>query len=229
MTRRFALDVITEEAGGSLANERNKAEDLFLLAHADLESSLVAHRDLPTVGGKTDRSRIEPRLSRAVSTLVYKSQGAGVEVRCWSPREWRIVRKEWGAYIGTTDFLGFAWGETGVSIAPDACEPLVEFVYDRNRPSSGRELVLASAAIGLLAHEAQHLADNWASEAETECSGMQSLRRMAGFLGASDAYAALLAEAYWADVYPLNLGEYRTSACRNTGPLDQKPGSDVWP
>jgi hypothetical protein len=233
ISHRWALDLmdgVTTYERRRVENEMSRAEDLFSLAHDDLESSLVAHRELPTIGGKVTKSRVEPRLTRAVSRLVYgEASGTGVEVRCWSPKEWQVVRKEWGAYIGTGDFLGFAWGETGISLAPDVCAALVQLVYDRARPTSGTDFGRITVSVGILSHESQHLADTTASEAETECNGIQHIRRLAPMLGASADYAAVLAETYWAEAYPMNLPEYKTSACRDGGPLDRRPGTSVWP
>ena len=233
ITRRWALDLRERDEPASLRKlrtERGRAEDLFGLAHGELESTLLVRTPLPARGGKIATSRIEPRLSRVVSTHVYKSaSGANVEVRCWSPRHWRVVRKEWGTYIGTGDFEGFASGETQINLSPRVCSSLAVFVYDRARPKSGWSLGMTAATVGILSHEAQHLIDGLASEAETECRGMQSIRAVARLLGASESYASGLAETYWTYLYPRNAPEYRTRACHDGGPLDNRPGSDVWP
>ncbi len=233
ISRRWALAIMDDDSTTSrseLQRMRAKAEDMFDLAHGDLESSLLVRTALPKVGGKVAKSRVEPRLSRVVSTHVYKSPGdAGVEVRCWSPRHWRLVRKEWGAYIGTGDFEGFASGETQINLSPRVCSALALFVYDRARPTSGWSLGMTAASIGILSHEAQHLIDGFASEAETECRGMQSIRAVARLLGGSDYYANGIAETYWTYLYPRNSPDYRTGACRDGGPLDNRPGSSTWP
>jgi hypothetical protein len=67
------------------------------------------------------------------------------------------------------------------------------------------------------------------SEAETECHGFQDVRRLARLLGASPSYAARLATAYWEWLYPANPKGYRTPYCRNDGPFDLNPQTDVWP
>jgi len=58
---------------------------------------------------------------------------------------------------------------------------------------------------------------------------MQDVRQLAETLGASRAYAARLATAYWTQLYPGQPREYRTGRCRNGGSLDSDPESDVWP
>jgi hypothetical protein len=233
ITKRWALDVRAVEgkqSSAKLGRERRRAEDLFGLAHGALEATLLTQAQLPTAGGMVAKSRIEPRLSRLVSRLVYKDPAAaGVEVRCWSPKLWRTVRREWGAYMGTGDFEGFASGETQVNLSPRVCSALAPFVYQRARPTSGRVAWVTAASIGILAHEAQHLADPSGSEAETECRGMQNVRAVTRMLGATDSYASIIAEGYWRYVYPSNLASYRTGACRDGGPLDSRRGSDVWP
>ena len=75
---------------GAMQKER-EAADLAGLADDDLQTSLRAFKELPRAGGTHPQSRIEPRLTRLVSSFVYRSPDptyTGVEVRCWSKREW---------------------------------------------------------------------------------------------------------------------------------------------
>ena len=82
-------------------------------------------------------------------------------------------------------------------------------------------------AVAVLAHEAEHLRNGLrASEAVTECQGMQRMRRLARLMGASQDYADLLAERYWGDLYQYNLKKYktlRTAATSGTLDLDVRP------
>jgi hypothetical protein len=58
---------------------------------------------------------------------------------------------------------------------------------------------------------------------------MQLSRDAAIALGATKAYADRLADAAWRSRYPSLPSEYRSSACRDGGPLDLFPDSAVWP
>jgi len=208
------------------------SEDLAGLADDDLQTSLRAFKELPRAGGTHPQSRIEPRLTRLVSSFVYRTPDptyTGVEVRCWSKREWPRVKKELRAYTGIGDFEGFAYRETKISISPRVCAALAKLIYEGSRPSSGRDAFWATASVGVLSHEAQHLVDPAASEAETECRGMQNMRTFGRMLHLEGSYADYLADGYWTYIYKLHTREYKTPACRDGGPLDQKPADSAWP
>lgn len=206
--------------------EAAKADQLLLAAARQIESRLTANRRLPSTGGETGRSRVEPRLSRVAGVLA----GKRVEVRCWSKGEWPRVVGEWGAYIGTKDIGAFAHPlDDRASLAPETCERLVGLTYRGERPARDDELDETAYAVGILAHETQHLISPVSSEAETECYGMQEIRRVARLLGASPRYGARLAEHYWRELYDEGPAEYRSSRCVNGGALDSAPESDVWP
>jgi hypothetical protein len=232
LARRWALKALNSQTVSGVeraGDQLDQAVALFELAHDDLEATFLSRRQLPTIAGRSKLSRIEPRLSGVAGKLVNDAARSGVEVHCWSNRQWRVVKEEWGAYSGRTDLAGFARPLREIHLAPRPCATLVDFLYRRRRPSSGRALALAADSIGLLAHESQHLIDDAASEAETECRGMQNIRHTARLLGASTSYADLVANLYWSELYPLEPVAYRTAACRDGGPLDANPGSKTWP
>ena len=232
MLEDWALAVIANPSDRSAQQKEREAEDLASLADDDLQTSLRAFKELPRAGGTHPQSRIEPRLTRLVSSFVYRTPDptyTGVEVRCWSKREWPRVKKELRAYTGIGDFEGFAYRETKISISPRVCAALAKLIYKGSRPSSGRDAFWATASVGVLSHEAQHLVDPAASEAETECRGMQNMRTVGRMLRLSGSYADFLAEAYSKYVYPYESKDYRTPACHDGGPLDSRPSSSVWP
>jgi hypothetical protein len=229
MLEEWAVEVIADP---SAMQKEREAADLAGLADDDLQTSLRAFKELPRAGGTHPQSRIEPRLTRLVSSFVYRSPDptyTGVEVRCWSKREWPRVKKELRAYTGIGDFEGFAYRETKISISPRVCAALAKLVYKGSRPSSGREAFWATASVGVLAHEAQHLVDPGGSEAETECRGMQNMRTVGRMLRLDGSYADFLAEAYSRYVYPYESKDYRTPACHDGGTLDSRPSSSAWP
>jgi hypothetical protein len=207
-----------------------RSRTLFTRGTARLEASLRANRPLPVTRGSREESKVEPQLSRFVSQFVL-GKPRGIEVRCWSKDEWPFVTKEWGTYIGIGDIQGFVHNaRPRTSIAPRICKQLAELVYRDERPTEGEPMWRKAEAVQLLAHEAEHIRNELrASEAVTECHAMQRMRRLASLMGASRDYADLLAERFWADLYELNLKEYKTAACRDGGSLDLRPGSDVWP
>jgi hypothetical protein len=231
LTREAALALIADRTDPAAARKERQAEDILLLADGDLRTTLTASKDLPKIGGNVRWSRIEPRLTRIVSSFVFRSAPSttGVEVRCWTRRDWHLVKKELRAYTGSPDFEGFAYPETQISLSPRVCAALAELLYTESRPPSGRDAFWASASVGVLSHEAQHLVDPAASEAETECHGVQNMRTVGRMLRLSSSYADFLAEAYWTYIYPHHTRDYRTPACHDGGPLDSNRSSRSWP
>jgi hypothetical protein len=229
--RRYALAVVRSFKRGQTSalqqvqDEGGKADTFFEQAYMELTKSMLANRPLPVLGGKVSRSRIEPRFSRAASVIAHRK----VEIRCWSPGEWKITLKEFGAFAGRTDLAGFAQPPGRASLWPESCAVLVDFLYRHSRPAGGRPLEKTAFAVALLAHETEHLVSEGGSEAVTECYGMQDVRGLARTLGANRRYAALLAETYWSRLYPYVPEGYGTDRCYDGGPLDARPSSNVWP
>jgi hypothetical protein len=210
-------------ASGAAGEE---ADRLVILARREIESGLTARRKLPRVGGDTGRSRVEPLFSRVASAVV----GRKVEVVCWSRAEWPKALKEWGAYIGTTDLGAFAhYDGDRAYLGPEYCEGLVDLAYRRRRPTSNDAQEKIADAVSTLAHESEHLVAAAADEAETECYGMQDIRRVARLLGASPSYAAGLAELYWEELYETLPDDYVSPECHDGGDWDRNDASDIWP
>ena len=229
LARRWALKALDSQRLSGAGDKLDEAGALFRLAHDDLEATFLSRRELPTIRGRSKLSRIEPGLSGVAGRLVNDAAQSGVEVHCWSNSQWGVVKEEWEVYSGRTDLAGFARPLREIHLAPWACATLIDFLYRDQRASRGRALFRTAEAIGLLAHESQHLIDDQGSEAETECRGMQNIRHTARVLGASASYADLVANFYSSQLYPLMPAAYRTSACRDGGPLDANRGSGTWP
>ena len=229
--RRFGLADMTAltrsaDRGASRVGAFEEGDRYFRDAHRSLERRLLAFLPLPVTGGITERSRVEPRLTRVASKLALKP----VEIRCWSPRDWKRAVREYEAYSGhRSDIAGFANGLTRANLAPRQCAALARLMYAGWRPTSLHGLVQAADAVELLAHETEHLLNPDATEQETECHGLQDIRRVARELGANGAYARRLARVYWKDIYPFNEPAYRTFGCENGGPYDLNATSDTWP
>lgn len=103
-------------------------------------------------------------------------------------------------------------------------------VYDRWRPKQQSQALLDAAdAVDLLAHESQHLFNARGDEAETECHGLQDVRRLAVLLGASKAYAERLARDDWRFLYPARPPDYRTPECGPNRLFDMQPETPDFP
>jgi hypothetical protein len=180
-------------------------------------------RPLPTVSGTAGRSHVDAELSQVVSSLA----GFDAEVRCWAPREWKLIVAEGKAMSSAPiDFAGFtSTNLKRVNVRVDVCtrlhglensEGATQFLYTE-----------MAAALKLVAHEAMHVAGHW-DEADAECYGLQHVATVATELGAREEVAADLAELAWR-TYPGMPASYRSPDCRNGGLLDLDRTDDRWP
>ena len=66
-------------------------------------------------------------------------------------------------------------------------------------------------------------------EAEVECYAVQDVRDLVTEAGRTDKFAADIAAYAWDLSYLRNDPVYSTSRCKNGGPLDIYPKSNLWP
>jgi hypothetical protein len=184
---------------------------------------------LPTLGGVTDVSRIDPLYSRIASRIA----GHDVEVRCWSEKDWLELSEEIDDWTDGELLLG-PWSgiasEDGerASLAPTICDSLGRWAYERRWPEDRREAYYFAWSVKALAHEAQHLR-GIENEAKAECYGLQTMREVGNGLGLGDEHAQSLADYAWLYIYPRARGDYWSDDCRDGGELDLRADSSVWP
>jgi hypothetical protein len=184
---------------------------------------------LPTRGGITEVSRIEPLYTRIASELADRD----VEVRCWSDEDWAARSEEvtawtdgelrpgaWTAYV--------SWDHERANLAPAICRSLGRWAYERQWPDDRWEIFNFAWSVKVLAHETQHLRgiDN---EAKADCYGLQDMAAVGRGLGLGDEEARSVAEYAWEYIYHRGDGEYWSAECRDGGELDLHPDSSVWP
>jgi hypothetical protein len=198
---------------------------LFIIANRRLEAKFLWNEPLPTLDGVRTISRIEPFFGRVATGVTNRP----VEVRCWSRSDWPRVLGEFRAWDPrTADPAGFAILDLRrINLGPLGCEHLDRLAYLHRLPRGNRQFDMAWS-VELLAHEIQHLVSP-ASEAVTECYGVQTVEQVARALGATRPYARALAVLYWTEGYPTNSPKYRTKLCHNNGPLDANRASARWP
>lgn len=185
-------------------------------------------RPLPTIGGVSGESRVEPRFSAVATNLARRT----VEVRCWSVTDWRRLDAEWRAYVGTglEGWNGYVskHARHRLHLHPSVCARLVALTYKGYRPRTRAGRVALASALLTIAHEAQHSA-GISSEVVAECNGLQRIRPVARMLGATKDFAAVLARVAWLYVYPRQPAEQRSANCRNGGTLDINKRTAIWP
>lgn len=184
---------------------------------------------LPTLGGVTEVSRIEPLYSRVASDIA----GRSVEVRCWSGEDWLERTEEVAAWADREMALGpwsayVSWDKERANLAPAVCHSLGQWAYERRWPEDRRDAYYFAWSVKALAHETQHLR-GVESEAKAECYGLQTMREVGTGLGLGDEYAQSLADYAWLYIYPRARGDYSSEECHDGGELDLRPDSSVWP
>ena len=86
----------------------------------------------------------------------------------------------------------------------------------------------AAVAVNVLSHEAWHLAGE-RDESVAQCYALQSNENTAIRLGATPTEARAIAAFIVRNVQPVLPPEYKTTACRDGGPLDLNPARTRWP
>jgi hypothetical protein len=172
---------------------------------------------LLVTGAMTYRhDRLEHRLAHAAADLV----GAPVTVHCQTAG---------GALTDASGELGFVrWAPGGVpehatTIKYEQCGDLKAYLRHHGRSPTADQVI----AVHVLSHESMHMRGE-RNEAAAECEAMQRDALMARKLGASKADAAALAAAYWRIDYPRMPDDYRSSACRPGGEMDEHLAAG-WP
>ena len=178
-------------------------------------------RALPTRGGMTTVSRVEPRFSKAAMLV---SGGRRVEVRCWSVKDWgrmqldRLLADELtpdsNAYVNPKE----PEPRTRLHVDPLTCTDLARLTYLKEWTPTSRNLVLAIAVVELT-HGAQHIRGT-SDERTAECWGIQRARIVARSLGLSLGEANKLVELYWRREYRTRPALFRSAQCRQGGALD---------
>lgn len=167
----------------------------------------------------------------ALGAVAEGIAGKRAETYCWTGDEWRRLEEEWNL-LDPRDIrpAGFADPIAGeIHLSPEICEPLRRFLETSYAPYLSTQALELADALTTLAHEAEHVRDEHASEAEVECRAIQEVRDIVLAEGRRPAYADELALLAWEISYPLLPRGYQTDRCRDGGPLDTDPDSPVWP
>jgi hypothetical protein len=185
---------------------------------------------LPTRGGLTEVSRIEPLYTSIASELTGRRD---VEVRCWSDADWAVRSEEVAAWtdgkMRPGDWTAYvSWDHDRANLSPSVCRALGRWAYERRWPDDRWEIFNFAWSVKVLAHESQHLRgiDN---EAKADCYGLQEMAAVGRGLGLGHEEARSVAEYAWRYIYPRAEGEYKSAECRNGGDLDLHPNSSLWP
>jgi hypothetical protein len=216
------------ERKGELPDEAYDAYEHIEEAVLALDRTIAGLRrdvvPLPFVDRPARRTRVQIRYSFVTSRL----EGKQVVIRCYDRADWRRELGLTGAGRPTR-VAGFVeFHSVSGNLSPEICRRLDDLTYRKGRPGDLRGQAVLAAAVGTLAHEAQH-AVGIRNESRAECFGMQRIRALARALGASGEYAGALAGIYWQYLHPGLPPKYRSDRCRPGTKLDLHPRSPAWP
>ncbi len=165
------------------------------------------------------------KLARAIS-------GGRARVHCWTEEDWNTMAEQYALFDSGDHLEPIGIADPAarrIDLAQAVCDPLRRFFRGSYAPWRNTESYHLAFMLATLAHEAEHLRSPYASEAEVECFAVQRVRSLVAGAGRSLRYQREMASLAW-DVGYLDLpDEYRTDRCRDGGPLDLHPGSNVWP
>ena len=186
-----------------------------------VRSLMAAHADL-----------LPPRQRRDLSEIVNSRVGVRPKVYCWRPEAWAPFSEHYTVVRGGEEvsLKGIAdAARNRIDLDPGVCATLGRY-QRRIRPSalSYQNFELAEALV-VLTHQAEHLMAPSASEVDVECYAVQHVRPLVQAAGWGPAFATEIALHAWEISYQQLPPQFRTSGCRNGGPLDRNPSSNAWP
>jgi hypothetical protein len=161
-------------------------------ARTELRGELRTRRDLLVEGGLSGRSRVEPRLSEALTAIAWED--SAVEVRCWAQADWRGVLAEESALTGAAASREWIWlpGERSLHLQGVHCGPLVRLAAGEQPLARGRRVDLA-LALWTVAGAAENVSSR-------PCLPPA---RLALVLGAPRGYAFGLVRFAWRELAPV--------------------------
>jgi hypothetical protein len=173
-----------------------------------------------------------PRQRPDFAEIARSSVGVDATVFCWRPEAWGPFSQHDAFVRGgrETRLKGIAdVSRNRIDLEPGVCAALGRYLR-RIRPLdiSYENFELAEALV-VLTHQAEHLKSPKAPEAEIECYAVQHVRPLIRAAGWGPGFQTEIALHAWDLAYTQLPPHFRTPACRNKGPLDRHPRSNVWP
>ncbi|HUQ22207.1 MAG TPA: hypothetical protein VM049_04260 [Gaiellaceae bacterium] len=189
---------------------------------ADVVRALIgAHDDL-----------LQPHRRRDISEIASSSVGVRADVYCWQSLGWTPFLEQYALVRGGEEASLKGIADTArnrIDLDPGVCAALRAYLRRlRPTPLSYENFEIAEALM-VLTHQAEHLKAPSASEAEVVCDAVQRVRPLVRAAGWGAAYATELALQAWQLWYQQLPPAFRSSACRDGGPLDRNPRSSAWP
>jgi hypothetical protein len=220
--RRAAVDACVEFRNTVEVDELTIALEYWTDRHGRIE------HDLWDGLAASAATATAPMLAAPVSAIAGPSRP---DVLCWADEDWQRLAKEF-QLLHRDEFrlAGYADpARSQIHLGSFVCEPLRRFFGGSYAPFGNTASFELAEALVVLAHEAEHLRQPDASEAEVECAALQRVRGLVTDAGRSPAYAEEMAGLAFEAGYPLQAEDYRTTKCVDGGPLDLHPETDVWP
>jgi PKD domain len=182
-------------------------------------AALPAGDRLPSIAGRSARSRKDPRYSRVAA----KAAGSARSVLCWNAADWAILEKAYdqtsvGGYVDPAK-------PRQIGLSPGVCSRLDLIAYRKAAAPTTR----TAAGVLVLAREIEQ-SRGYVNAAQATCYALQMVPATSELLGAgpvtADKFGKLAAKWYRRPNLPY--GSW-SAQCRDGGKLDLDPLSKHWP
>ncbi|HJS70779.1 MAG TPA: hypothetical protein VJ744_08210 [Gaiellaceae bacterium] len=181
------------------------------------------------VGPYHDKEQDEERLAKIASVIA----GRDVDIACPGTL---ATLTEVSAHDGSVVFTSDGRPTDEAKLSSRTCSRLRALLSGEiagvdcvtSGPTCPKAVEDAAVAVNVLSHEAWHLAGE-RNESVAQCYALQSNEDTAIRLGATPAEALAIADFVVRRVQPVLPPEYKTTECRDGGPLDLDPARTGWP
>ena len=191
-----------------------------------------ARTDVVRALGEVHGALAPPRPRSDFADIARSSVGGEATVHCWRPEAWgpfsqhdALVRGGKEIWLkGVADIAS-----RRIDLDPGVCAALGRYVRRIRPPDLSYQNYELAEALLVLTHHAERLKSPAASEAEIECYAVQHVRPLIRAAGWGPGFQTEIALHAWDIAYTQLPPHFRTPECRNRGPLDRHPRSNVWP
>lgn len=232
---RAACDATFDEQVGNAPSERLQATAAMARASCGSRSPAGWRRGEAAVVREllaVHAVEFPPRRRLDFSDIASVSVGVEPTVYCWQPESWAELLPQYailraGEEVSLRGILDRE--RNRIDLDPGICASLADYVEGVRPLRLSNQFLLLGEALRVLTHQAEHLRDPSASEAEVECRALQHVRPLAARAGWEEEVTTEVALQAWQIAYPRLPAPFRSPECRDGGAFDRDPDSSIWP
>lgn len=175
---------------------------------------------------------LPPRKRLDIAEIAISRVPVELDAYCWQPLAWAELAPQYailrgGEEVSLRGILDPV--RSRIDLDPGVCATLAGYLRGVRPLRLSNQFLQLGEALSVLTHNAEHLRDPSASEAEVECWALQHVRALAAAADWDEEVVTEVALQAWQIAYPRLQAPFRSAECRDGGALDRNPGSDVWP